>query len=154
MKVQQAVKRSTAIVAVGVLLMSAVMVAVFALMGKYDWTVLLGALWGSLFAVLNFFLMGLGVQAAADLAAAGTEELPDEDQPDDEPGVKERPLTEAEKKVRKRVQLSYSARMIMLVLAALIALAAPCFQTVAAVLPILFPQVVIRFQSLFEKKEA
>lgn len=70
MKIQEAVRQSTLRVAAGVLMMSCIMVAVFIFMGKFDATVLFGAVWGTVFAVLNFFLMGLSVQAAADLAAA------------------------------------------------------------------------------------
>ena len=49
----------TAIVLAGEIIGSAAMVGIFALLGKFDSTVLLGALVGALAATLNFFFMAL-----------------------------------------------------------------------------------------------
>ncbi len=59
----------TGIVAIGEVICSAVMIGVFALLGYYDTAVLFGGILGSLLAVLNFFLMAIGVNLAADKAA-------------------------------------------------------------------------------------
>ena len=45
-------------------IMSLLMQAVFLILGFWDYTVLLGNLWGVFAAVLNFFLMGITVQKA------------------------------------------------------------------------------------------
>ena len=58
MKIQEATKRETLHIAAGTLAFSAVMNGVFALLGRWDLTVL----WGTL---LNFFLLGLTVQKMA-----------------------------------------------------------------------------------------
>ena len=50
------------------------------------------------------------------------------------------------------MQLSYTGRMLMLVVAAVIGLAAPCFQTVAAILPLVFPQIIIRIPGVMNKE--
>lgn len=58
----------SAIVALGTALCSAAMVGIFALLGKYDSTVLLGALVGTILSTLNFFFMALIAMIAADKA--------------------------------------------------------------------------------------
>lgn len=63
--------QETGIVALGVSLCSAVMVGVFALMGYYDTSVLLGALMGTVLTVLNFLVMAICASLAADKAASG-----------------------------------------------------------------------------------
>lgn len=148
MKIQKAVKRYTAFIAGGVLLLTAVMLAVFAAMGKLDATVLLGAAWGACFSVLNFFLMGLAVQSATEMPVEPVAEDPDAAEEGKDP-----PLDEDAKRIKARIQLSYTLRMAMMVVAALVALIAPCFHTVAAVLPMLFPRIVILFQGFLNKKE-
>ena len=65
------VYKETAVVAIGVGLCSAVMVGVFALMGYYDTSVLLGAIVGAALSILNFFVMAICSSLAADKAAAG-----------------------------------------------------------------------------------
>lgn len=148
MKIQKAVKRYTAFIAGGVILLTAVMLAVFAALGKMDWTVLLGAAWGVGFSVLNFFLMGLAVQAATEMPVEPVNEDPEAGEE-----AKDPPLDEDAKRIKSRIQLSYTLRMAMMVIAAVVALVAPCFHTVAAVLPMLFPRIVILFQGFLNKKE-
>lgn len=60
--------RETAVVALGVALCTALMVAVFALLGKFDLSVLLGGAVGALLAIGNFFFMAVGITLAANKA--------------------------------------------------------------------------------------
>lgn len=60
--------QETAIVAIGQVLCIAVMLGVFALLGKFDTAVLLGGIFGGLLAILNFFFMAVGAMMAADKA--------------------------------------------------------------------------------------
>lgn len=60
--------QETGIVAAGVLLCTALMVGVFAMVGKYDTSVLLGAAVGAVLSVGNFFFMAVGISLAADKA--------------------------------------------------------------------------------------
>ena len=60
--------KESMIVLLGVTLCSAAMVGIFALLGKFDSTVLLGALVGTVLATLNFFFMAMGAMMAADKA--------------------------------------------------------------------------------------
>lgn len=60
--------RETIYIAVGVVICGAVMVGVFALLGKFDLSVIWGALVGSALTVLNFFVMAIGATLASDKA--------------------------------------------------------------------------------------
>jgi hypothetical protein len=60
--------QETGIVAAGVLVCTALMIGVFALVGKFDISVLLGGAVGALLAVGNFFFMAVGITLAADKA--------------------------------------------------------------------------------------
>lgn len=60
--------KETAIIAVGELICTAVMLGIFALIGKFDRSVILGGVFGCLLAILNFFFMAVGASLAADKA--------------------------------------------------------------------------------------
>lgn len=62
------VLNETMIVAVGETVCVAVMLGVFALLGKFDRSVLLGGILGGLVTVANFFFMAVGATLAADKA--------------------------------------------------------------------------------------
>ena len=62
MKISAAVKKETGHIALGVAALTAVMLAIFWIFGAMDASVLWGALLGSGYAVLNFFLLGITVQ--------------------------------------------------------------------------------------------
>ena len=113
MKIQEATKRETLHIAAGTLAFSAVMNGVFALLGRWDLTVLRG---GG-FAVLNFFLLGLTVQKMAG-----------------DPN---------EKKGKLVLQLSYSLRMLATLAVVVLGVKLACFSWVATVIPLLFPRLTI-----------
>ena len=62
MKADKTVKKETGILLAGTLILSAVMTLIFVLVGKFNYTVVTGALLGGLASVLNFFLMGIVIQ--------------------------------------------------------------------------------------------
>ena len=64
------VLKETAIVALGQLVCVAVMLGVFALLGKFDRTVWLGGLAGGVLAVGNFFFMAVAASVASEKAVA------------------------------------------------------------------------------------
>lgn len=115
MKIQKTILRETGHIALGVLIADVMMCAVFALVGRFDYTVPLGALLGSVFAVGNFFLLGLTVQNAVEKG----------------------------QDVKRFVRASYTGRMLLYVVCIVLAALLPCFQTVAAIVPLFMPQVVI-----------
>lgn len=138
MKLQPAVKQETGKIALGVAALSAAMLLVFLVIGRFDLSVLLGALLGAAAAVGNFFLMAFSVQQVAEERAA----VPTEADSD-----------KADKAVRRKMQLSYSGRMLLLGGVAALALLLPCFHPVATVLPFLFPRAVIAVEGLMMRKK-
>ena len=68
MESRKIVWRETGIVAAGVLICTVLMVSVFALLGKYDVSVLLGGAVGAVLSIGNFFFMAVGTSLAADKA--------------------------------------------------------------------------------------
>ena len=65
------VLKETAIIAIGELICSGIMVGVFAALHKFSIAVLLSALAGSLFMTANYFFMALTINLAADRAEKG-----------------------------------------------------------------------------------
>ena len=70
MDVRKMVLKETGIVAIGECIGVACMFGVFALLGHFDSTVLVGGLVGGIAAILNFLVMAIGVNLAADKAVA------------------------------------------------------------------------------------
>lgn len=68
---QKIVWKETAIVAVGELIGSAIMVAIFAALDRFQMNVLWSALTGSMIMIVNYFFMAVTVSLAADRAADG-----------------------------------------------------------------------------------
>ena len=122
-KIDAAVLRETGFVAASTAVLSALMIAVFLMLGAWNFTVLFGALYGTFVAVLNFFLMGIGVQIAV-----GKED------PKDAQAV---------------IRTSHSLRLLLLVLLSVGGVLIPWFHTVAALVPLLFPQIGMLIRSRF-----
>lgn len=68
MNTRRFVLRETGMLAIGEALCSGIMVGIFAAVGYYNASVLLGAIVGLIIAVANFFLMAVAAEAAADRA--------------------------------------------------------------------------------------
>ncbi len=117
MQVQEATRRETGHIALGVLCFSAVMELVFLLIRRWSLGVLWGNLLGGGFAVLNFFFLGLTVQTIAGEAD--------------------------EKRARLKLQGSYSLRMLLTLAVIVVAIKLPFVVWPAAVIPLLFPRLTI-----------
>ena len=157
MKLQKETKQFVRTIAVGTVILSVLMVAVFLLLGRFDWTVLVGAVWGTCFAVLNNLLMALGVQKAAALSARELRSQPKEEKAAqatdaDEDDEKEKEIPDIGKPARASMQTSYTLRMLMMVVACVLAYVIPFIHSVAGILPLLFPQLVIVIENLRQKK--
>ena len=68
MDIRKFVLRQTGIVAIGEVIGTAAMIGVFALLGKYETSVLLGGIVGAVVAIGNFLAMAIGVNVAANKA--------------------------------------------------------------------------------------
>jgi len=141
MKIQPAIWAETKKIAAGTLALTMLMIAVFLIIGQFDYTVLLGAVLGCAAAVGNFFLMALTVQKVADgmLALPPEEECAGEDGEEE----KERPLSDEARQAGRKMQASYTLRMLMLAGIAALGVALPVFNSWAVLLPMLFPRIVI-----------
>ncbi len=153
MTIQPAVKQETIKIAVGTAILACVMVLVFVLAGRFDISVIWGALLGVASAVGNFFLMALSVQQAAErMNGAQVAPLPEEE------GGEEPPLSDEAKQARQRMQLSYTGRMLLLAGIAIVAVLVPGINALACILCLLFPRVVIFAEGILmnrkPKKEA
>ncbi len=123
-KLDPTVKQETRYIAGLVLIFSVLMQAVFLLIGKWDYTVLLGNVLSSAAAIANFLLLGLTVQRA---------------------------VTKDEKDARSLMKLSQTYRLLGLLVIAVIGFAVPVFHPLAVVLPLLFPRIAIALRPLFKK---
>lgn len=121
-----AAKKETLRIAVGTVVLSVVMELVFIVIRSWDLTVLWGNLLGAFAAVLNFFLMALTVVKCISLA------------PD---------------KAAMKIRVSQGGRLMMLAVIAILAAVLPCFNLYAAVIPLLFPRIVIMFWQLTHRGE-
>lgn len=126
MKELSVVKKETIYIAAWELILGAAMQAVFLVLKKWDYTVILGCLCGAAVAVLNFYLMGLTVEKSLD---------------------------KEEKEARKFIQLSQTLRNFMVFGWAILGAVLPCFNIVAALLPLLFPSIAVRLRMFTVKNE-
>jgi len=126
MKLNETVRREVIYISVWVAIMSAVMEAIFLIIGKWDYTVLLGNLLSAFAAILNFLLMGISVQIA---------------------------VSKDEKGARNVVKLSQSLRNLMLFAFAALGVLLPCFNTWSSIIPLLFPSIAVLLRKLLNKKQ-
>lgn len=125
-KVDKTVLKETKYIAAFVLIFSVIMQAVFFVIGKWDYTVLLGNLLGAVTAVGNFFLMGLTVQTV---------------------------VHKEEKEAKNMMKLSQSGRQLLLLASTAIAILLPCFNTWTGIIPLFFPRIAVALRPLFMKNE-
>lgn len=138
MKPDNAVRRTTARVAIGIFALVAVMLAVYAVIGKFSARVLLGGLYTGLLTVINFFVMGLTVQGVTDRAA--------------ERERTEQELADLTIEMKNRMKLSYNLRMIALFALLVLGIAVFKFDPLATILPVVFPTIVIRGLQIMEAR--
>ena len=123
------VYKETAVVAIGVAICVAIMLAVFALLGAFDRSVLLGGIIGGVLTGANFFFMAVGTARAADKA---------ENQ--DVTGGK------------AVMSSSYALRMVLLFVLMFACVKSGLCDVVALVLPLAFVRPVITIAEFFRKK--
>ena len=125
--VDPTVWKETKYIAAWMLVLSALLQAVFLIIGKWDLTVLLGNLMGATVSVLNFFLMGLSIQKA---------------------------LQKEEKEAKNTLKLSQTYRTILLLIVAILGGVLDCFNLWAVLIPMLFPRTAIVFRPMFDKNKS
>ena len=116
-KPQQSIVKETKRIAVGTVIMLVVMLAVYAVLGKFTVGVLLGGLLGSAYAIFNFFLLGMTLQKAASMSD--------------------------QQMAHMKVRSSYSTRMIGMLILAVVAFALPFVEGIPCLIALLFPRATI-----------
>lgn len=116
-KPQQSIVKETKRIAVGTVIMLVVMLAIYAVLGKFTVGVLLGGLLGSAYAIFNFFMLGMTLQKAASMTD--------------------------QQMAHMKVRSSYSTRMIGMLILAVVAFALPFVEGVPCLIALLFPRATI-----------
>jgi len=123
-KIDETIIKETKYIAVCIFLLSLLFQAVFLVIGRWDYTVLLGNLYSALLGVANFFVMGLYVQKA---------------------------LSQDEKQARSTIKLSQTGRQFVLLVLTIVGVVLPYFNIWSVLIPLLFPNFAIRFRPLLKK---
>lgn len=123
-KLDPVVKNETIYIASVSLILSLFLQSVFLIIGKWDYTVLLGNIYGVAVTVANFLLMGITVQNAV------------EKDPED---------------AKKQIKASQSLRLLLLFVLASIGYIIPVFNILSVIIPYLFPRIAISLRPIFKK---
>jgi hypothetical protein len=124
-KVEPVVIKETKYIAACVAVMSVLMQSVFLIIGRWDYTVLLGNVLSASASVLNFFLMGLTVQKA---------------------------VNRDEKEAKTLMKVSQMYRMLLLLAVAVVGAALPVFNLWAVLIPLLFSRVALAIRPMLGKR--
>ena len=130
MKLEPESKKELGRIAGGTAICTAAMWVVFAALhtvgwARFDSSVILGSLVGALVAIGNFAGICLVVQKIID--------------------------EQDEKRRKAKLQLSYNGRMLLQAVWVVVAIAAPCFQAFAGILPLFFPRITIYYLQITGK---
>ncbi len=110
-------KREIIRMCIGVSVMSAIMIAGFAIFGRFDLPVLYGAILGTAVTILNYFLLALSVSHVVN--------------------------KKDEKTAKLFMNTSYLFRIIFIAAAVAVAINFPFFNYIAVILPFVFERIVI-----------
>ena len=138
----------TAFIAVGEVIISAIVSAIYLLIHKFSYTVPLGSLLGTLLVVLNFVFLSVMVNRAIDKALA---ERPEGEMTDEE---LEEFSASAALGVKNAARLSYIFRIASLVISLVVAFISGQFDVIATLVPFLALRPLIMAQELFKRKKA
>jgi len=125
-KIDATVLKETKYIACSILLLSILMQAIFLIIGKWDYRVLLGNFLSGGAGILNFFIMGITVQNA---------------------------LLKEEKDAKNAIKISQLYRNFFIAVILIIGLTVPCFNKVTTIIPLFFTRIAIAFRPLLDKKE-
>lgn len=124
-KIDPTVLKETVYILIATLIFSVLMQLIFIIIGKWDYTVLLGNFLGAAAASGNFLLMGLTVQKA---------------------------LEKEEKDAKNIMKLSQMLRLLLLFVIAMVGYLVSLFNLVAVIVPYIFPRIAVAFRPFFMKK--
>lgn len=125
-KADSTVIKETKYIASFSIILSVLMQAVFLVLKRWDYTVLSGNLLSLAATVLNFYFMGISVQKALTMDAADA---------------------------KKAMKASQGMRNLGMFIAVVAGVVAPCFNTIAVILPVFFPRIAVSFRPVFKEKD-
>ena len=120
-RIDETVKKETGYIAFWVLIFSILMQAVFLVVRRWDYTVLLGNLLSGALGIANFLLMGFAVQNAVE---------------------------KEEKEAKDTMKASQSMRTLLLFVVVAAGVLLDCFNTVAVIVPLFFPRLAIAIRPI------
>ena len=133
------VRVQTARVALGVAALVALMLIVYAFIGRLTMKVVLGGVYAGLLGILNFFIMGMMVQSI-------TERMAEKERSEQE-------IADMSLQMQNRMKASYNLRMVALFALLVLGIAVFRFDPLATILPSVFPSIVIRILQIMEAKK-
>ena len=139
-KPDRTVLTQTARVAAGVAALVALMLVVYAVIGRLSLSVVLGGLYSSALGVANFFIMGLMVQSI-------TERMAEKERTEQE-------IADMSLQMQNRMKASYNLRMVALFALLVLGIAVFKFDALATIIPSVFPSIVIRVLQIAEARKA
>ena len=159
MKIEPAVQAETKKIAIGTAILTVLMIAVFLVLRQFDWRVLTGAALGYLATVGNFFAMAMTVQGVTNSMPVLPRQEQDENGEADEQAEEKKnaPLSDEAKQAGKKMQASFVIRMLLIgAIAAVAVTQTQIFNPWAALLPLLFPNILITLRRFTgnDQKEA
>ncbi|MBQ5320606.1 MAG: hypothetical protein J6K88_00865 [Oscillospiraceae bacterium] len=126
-KIDSVVLKETKYIAFFALIFSLCLQSVFLIIGKWDYTVLLGNLLSFFAAVVNFLLMGITIQNA---------------------------VKKEEKDAKTAMKVSSTYRNLFILVITVIGIVLKCFNTVSVIVPLFFPRIAIAIKPLVDKNKA
>lgn len=121
-------KREIKIMIIGAAVLCIIMYGVFAAFGHYGLDVILGTVLGYIVCTGNYLLLAVTVQKAVD--------------------------TEDKKRANTMLSASHTVRFILIILIEIIAFKLPGINGIAAVIPLLFPRIVLMFTPKIVKRDS
>lgn len=118
--------KETKYIAACVLILSALMQSVFLILGRWDYSVLLGNLLSAAAVIANFFLMGLTVQHS---------------------------LNKEEKEAKTAIKASQMYRNLLVLVVLIVGVVLPWFSTWTVLIPVIFPRIAIACRSLLDRRK-
>ena len=134
--------------AAGELLASVIIMAVYAILGSFDFRVITGALIGSALMVLNFAILTFSVNRAVDrvLQARGSKDMSDEEA--------EAFAAQHSAEIQNSVKSSYLLRQVLILGVLIGAVLLNIANVVAAVIPLVLFRPILMAREVFRKKKA
>jgi membrane-associated HD superfamily phosphohydrolase len=125
-KIDPVVIKETLRILIGSIALGAIMNVVFLMLRCWNLPVLFGTLLGTAGAVLNFFLMAQTVSHSVTLQ---------------------------QDEVKRKVRFSHSLRTLMLLVLMILGVVLSCFNTIAVLVPFLFPRLIIAAYRLTHRED-